>query len=79
MSAWHGRDYAPPDLEAVVQLDAQSSTTPEQPIFTLTDVVGYLGGNPAVVTVVQDQLVGAAVSRADDDRAWVLRAARSPD
>lgn len=79
MIAWHGGDHEPPDLDAVVRMDAQSSTTPEPPIFTLTDVAGYLGGNPAVVTVVQDQLVGAGVSRADDDRAWVLRPALPPD
>ena len=68
------RDYQPPDFEAVVRLDAQSSTTLEQPIFNPTDVVGCLGANPAVVAVAQDHLVGSAVGRVDDDRAWVSQA-----
>ena len=56
----------------------QSSTTHEPPLFTLADVVACLGAHPAVVAVAAGQVVGCAVSRIDDDRAWVLRITLSP-
>lgn len=45
------RDFAAADLEAVVRLDGESSTTHEPPVFTLADVVGCLSSCPAVVAI----------------------------
>jgi transitional endoplasmic reticulum ATPase len=76
--AWHLRDYEPADLEAVLGLDIASKTTDQPPVFNLADVVECLGRHPAVVAVAAGALVGAAVSRVDYDRAWVVRIALSP-
>lgn len=78
MTGWHIRDFQTADLEAAVRLDEQSTTTHQPPLFTLTDVLGALGTHPAVVAVVAGEVVGTAVSRIDQDRAWVLRIALSP-
>lgn len=78
MSSWHLRDFQSADLEAVVRLDAASSTTHQDPVFTLADVLGCLEQHPAVVAVVGGEVVGTAVSRVDHDRAWVLRITLSP-
>ena len=78
MTAWHVRDFQAADLEAAVRLDEQSTTTHEPPLFTLADVLSCLSTHPAVVAVVGGEVVGTAVSRIDDDRAWVLRIALSP-
>lgn len=75
---WHIREYAPSDLEAVVRLDAESSTTQQPPVFTLADVVECISRHPAVVAIAAGQVIGAAVSRVDYDRAWVGRIALSP-
>lgn len=74
MSSWLVRDYSPDDLEAVVRVDAESGTTGEPALFRLSDVVAALqAGHPAVVAVAGEVTVGAAVSRGDGDRAWILR------
>ena len=78
MGSWHVRDLVAADLEALIRLDDDSSTTHQPPMFTLADVVAALGSHPAVVAVADGQLIGAAVSRVDADRAWVLRLSLSP-
>jgi GNAT superfamily N-acetyltransferase len=75
---WHLRDVESVDLEAIVRLDAESRTTDEAPVFNLADVIDCLGRCPAVVAVAAGEVVGVAVSRVDDDRAWVVRLALSP-
>jgi GNAT superfamily N-acetyltransferase len=75
---WHLRDFESADLEAIVRLDDRSRTTDQAPVFTLADVIDCLGRCPAVVAVAAGELVGVAVSRVDDDRAWVVRIALSP-
>lgn len=79
MAEWHMRDFTLDDLEAVVRLETESRTTDEPPIFRLSDVVAALQAeHPAVVAVVDDVVVGAAVSRIDADRAWILRIGMLP-
>ncbi len=78
MGGWHVRDLVQADLEALIRLDDESSTTRQPPVFTLADVVTALDGHPAVVAVADGQLIGAALSRVDADRAWVLRLSLSP-
>jgi len=75
---WHVRDFAAADLEAVVRLDGESSTTHEPPVFTLADVVGCLSSYPAVVAIAGGLVVGAAAARVDEDRAWVVRLLLAP-
>ncbi|MDJ0346491.1 GNAT family N-acetyltransferase [Streptomyces sp. H10-C2] len=74
MAGWSVRDFAPDDLEAMVRLEVESDTGGHRPAFSLADVVAALQAHhPAVVAVADGHLVGAAVSRVDGDRAWVLR------
>ncbi|MGH8402480.1 MAG: ATP-binding protein [Gammaproteobacteria bacterium] len=75
---WKLRDFESADLEAIVRLDAESKTTDEPPVFSLADVVKCVDSYPAVVAMAGGELVGAAVSRVDVDRAWVVRIALSP-
>ncbi|WAM19333.1 ATP-binding protein [Rhodococcus sp. JS3073] len=80
MEAWRIRDFAPEDLEAVVRMDASSSTTDQPPVFAMSDVVGsLLNRHPAVVAVAGGRMVGSAVSRVDDDRAWIMRISLDPE
>lgn len=79
MGGWHVRDFTPDDLEAVVRLDGESTTSDQQPVFRLSETVAALQAqNPSVVAVADGHLVGAAVGRVDGDRAWVLRIALHP-
>ncbi|MDH6138208.1 MULTISPECIES: ATP-binding protein [Kitasatospora] len=79
MAVWHVRDFTPDDLEAVVRLDSESTTTGLPAVFRLSDVVAALQArNPSVVAVADGHLVGAAMGRVDGDRAWVLRIALHP-
>ncbi len=79
MAGWHIRDFSPEDLEALVRLDAESSTTHQPALFGLSDVVAALQSHhPAVVAVADEVVVGAAVSRRQEDRAWILRIAMLP-
>lgn len=75
---FHVRDFEAGDLEAAVRLDSESSTTSQPPLFNLADVVACLSRNPAVVAVAGGDIVGSAISRVDDDRAWILRISLSP-
>ncbi|TXS33001.1 GNAT family N-acetyltransferase [Streptomyces sp. ms191] len=79
MTGWHVRDYTQDDLEAVIRVDAESGTAEEPPLFPLSDAVAALQAlHPAVVATADDVVVGAAVSRVDGERAWILRISMSP-
>ncbi|MBQ0827572.1 ATP-binding protein [Streptomyces tagetis] len=80
MTGWHVRDYAQDDLEAVIRVDAESRPAEEPPLFPLADAVTALQNlHPAVVATADDVVVGAAVSRAEGDRAWILRICMAPE
>ncbi|MFD9663153.1 ATP-binding protein [Rhodococcus sp. NPDC059968] len=80
MEGWAIRDFVREDLESVVRLNASSPSTSERPVFAMSDMVaGLLGRHPAVVAVAGDRVIGAAVSRVDEDRAWILRISLDPD
>ncbi|MFE9092922.1 ATP-binding protein [Streptomyces sp. NPDC007264] len=79
MAGWLVRDYSQNDLEAVVRVDTESGTAGEPPLFPLSDAVAALQAlHPAVVAVADDVVVGAAVSRVEGDRAWILRVCMAP-
>ncbi|MFD9084442.1 ATP-binding protein, partial [Streptomyces erythrochromogenes] len=79
MTGWRVRDYTQDDLESVLRVDAESGTTEEPPLFPLSDAVAALQAlHPAVVATADDVVVGAAVSRVDGDRAWILRISMAP-
>ncbi|MDX2732558.1 MULTISPECIES: ATP-binding protein [unclassified Streptomyces] len=79
MTGWFVRDYSQDDLEAVILLDMESGTTGEPPLFQLSDTVAALQAlHPAVVAMADDVIIGAAVSRVEGDRAWILRICMAP-
>lgn len=79
MTGWRVRDYTQDDLEAVIRVDMQSGTTEEPPLFPLSDAVTALQTrHPAVVATADDVLIGAAVSRVEGERAWILRICMAP-
>ncbi|MGW1884545.1 ATP-binding protein [Streptomyces sp. NPDC001970] len=79
MTGWLIRDYSQDDLEAVIRVDTESGTTGEPPLFPLSDAVAALQAlHPAVVAMANDVMVGAAVSRLEGDRAWILRICMAP-
>ncbi|MFB7371152.1 ATP-binding protein [Streptomyces sp. NPDC056222] len=79
MTGWRVRDYTQDDLEAVLRVDAESGTAEEPPLFPLSDAVAALqASHPAVVATAEEEVVGAAVSRVEGDRAWILRISMAP-
>ena len=78
-SLWTIRDFTDHDLDQAVRVWDESQTTGVSPAFTVSEVVAALrAGEPAVVAVAQDQVVGTCVGRVTGERAWVLRLGISP-
>lgn len=76
MSPWRIRELAEGDLDQVVRIWEESRDTAADPAVNLAEVVSALHGDAcAVVAVVAEQVVGAAVSSVAQERAWVLRLA----
>ncbi len=74
MVAWRLRDFHDDDLDQAIAVWDQSRSPDEPlPIFSVSEVMAAArSGQPAVVAVVGDELVGMAVARAEGERAWVL-------
>lgn len=73
MPVWHLRDYHDDDLDQAIQIWDQSRLLGEDPVFPVSEVMAAAkAGQPAVVAVVGDELVGMAVAQAHGKRGWVL-------
>lgn len=79
MPAWRLRDFHDDDLDQAIGVREQSRTASDPPpVFAVSEVMAAArAGQPAVVAVVADELVGMAVAQAQDERAWVLLVALS--
>ncbi len=79
MPVWHLRDFHDDDLDQAIQLwDQGRQDDLSLPVFPVSEVVAAArGGQPAVVALVGDELVGMAVARAEGDRGWIMIVARS--
>jgi transitional endoplasmic reticulum ATPase len=74
MAPWRVRDFHADDLDAAVRLWDNPAASSEAPAFGLSDLIAAVRSHePAVVAVVGDDLVGAAVATVSGDRAWVMR------
>lgn len=74
MPVWRLRDFQNDDLDQAIQIWDQSRPpgSPE-PVFTLAEVMAAArAGQPAVVAVVGDELVGMAMAQVHGERAWIL-------
>src|SRR5579884_1711879 len=56
-----------------------SASGGKNPVFGLSELIAAVrDGGPAVVALVDDELVGTAVARISGDRAWILRLTLGP-
>ncbi|MEU7636779.1 MULTISPECIES: ATP-binding protein [unclassified Streptomyces] len=76
MSPWRVRALEESDLDQVVRIWEEAPDTGVDLAATLGEAVSALHAEaPAVVAVVGDQIIGAAVTLMAQERAWVLRMA----
>jgi transitional endoplasmic reticulum ATPase len=79
MAPWRVRDFHADDLDAVVRLWDNQAASSEAPAFSLSDLIAAIRSHePAVVAVVGEELVGAAVAAVGGDRAWVMGISLAP-
>ncbi|MBO0865759.1 MAG: GNAT family N-acetyltransferase [Mycobacterium sp.] len=73
MPPWRLRDFHDNDLDQAIWLWDQSRHPGEPaPVFAISEVVSAArSGQPAVVAVVGDELVGIAVAQAQGERGWI--------
>ena len=79
MPAWRLRDFHDDDLDAAISVWDQSRRPDEPaPVFPVSEAVSAArAGQPAVVAVVGDQVVGMAVAHQQGERAWITMVALS--
>jgi transitional endoplasmic reticulum ATPase len=77
VQAWRLRDFHDDDLDRAIGVWDQSRRADElPPVFPVSEVMAAArAGQPAVVAVVDDELVGMAVAQARGERAWVVMVA----
>jgi transitional endoplasmic reticulum ATPase len=79
MAMWRVRDFHADDLDAAVRLWDDPAASGGAPVFGLSDLIAAVRSHqPAVVAVVGEELVGAAISTVATDRAWVMRISLAP-
>lgn len=73
MPLWRIRDFHDDDLDQAISIWDQSRLSNEPPpVFPISEVVvAARSGQPAVVAVVGDELVGMAVAQFQGERAWI--------
>jgi GNAT superfamily N-acetyltransferase len=79
MSAWRLREFHDDDLDQAISVWDQSRGHDDpQPVFAVSEVIAAAkSGQPAVVAVVGDELVGMAVAQQHGERAWISMIALS--
>lgn len=71
MPAWRVRDFHDDDLDQAIRIWDQSRAGGE-PVFSAAEVVSIArAGHPALVAVVQQDVVGMAAAKVEGDRAWL--------
>jgi GNAT superfamily N-acetyltransferase len=79
MAPWRLRDFHDDDLDQAISVwDQSRHPTESHPVFPVSEVVAAArSGQPAVVAVVGDELVGLAVAELQGERAWIALVALS--
>ncbi len=79
MPVWRMRDFHSDDLDAAIRLWDDPSASDSEPVFSISELIAAVrAGEPAVVAVVGNEIVGCAVSELDQGRAWLLRLSLHP-
>ncbi|WP_407706504.1 ATP-binding protein [Streptomyces scopuliridis] len=72
MPTWRLRDFHDDDLDGAIQIWDQDRQDDAPPVFPVSEVMAAARtGEPAVVAVVGDDLVGMAVAQTQGERAWI--------
>lgn len=77
MAGWRIRDYHPDDVDGILRLWEQVLADGTEPVYGLSDVLASCAKDHAVVAVVGEEVVGAAVGRAAHAQGWVVFVATS--
>lgn len=72
MSSWRLRDYHPEDVDGVLRLWEEVKATTAEPVYGLSEVLASCEKDHAVVAVVGEHIVGAAVGRAAHAQGWIV-------
>lgn len=79
MSLWRLREFHDDDLDQAIRLwDHGRRSAPSTEVFPVSEVVSAArSGEPTIVAVVGEELVGMVVARLEGERAWILLLALS--
>ncbi|WP_449277900.1 ATP-binding protein [Leucobacter sp. GX24907] len=72
MARIHIRDFHDDDLDAIVRLWWEASNSQELPVYSLAEVTASCTEDHAVVAVLGERVVAAAVARAAHAQGWVV-------
>jgi transitional endoplasmic reticulum ATPase len=79
MTNWRIRDFHSADLDGILHLWESLKATNVEPVYALSEVLASCEKDHAVVAVLGDQVVGAAVGRAAHDQGWIVFLATLPE
>jgi N-acetylglutamate synthase-like GNAT family acetyltransferase len=79
MSGWRIRDYHADDVDGILRLWEQVAAGNAEPVYSLSDVLASCAKDHAVVAVIGDEVVGAAIGRAAHAQGWVVFLATAAD
>lgn len=72
MTAWRIREMHSEDFDGVLHLWGQQRAKGIEPVYALAEVLTSCAEDLAVVAVVGDEVIGAAVAREAHNQAWVV-------
>ena len=72
MAGWRIRDYHADDVDGILRLWEQVTGEGVEPVYSLSEVLASCAKDHAVVAVVGEQIVGAAIGRAAHAQGWVV-------
>ncbi len=74
MTGWRIRDFLDDDLDQAIPLWGDPATAGAAAAFGLSEIIEVIrAGQPAVVAVVGNELIGSAVALIDGSHAWIMR------
>jgi transitional endoplasmic reticulum ATPase len=79
MTHWRIRDFHSTDLDGILHLWESLKATNVEPVYALSEVMASCEKDHAVVAVMGEQVVGAAVGRAAHDQGWIVFLATLPE
>lgn len=78
MANWRIRDYHADDVDGILRLWEQVTRGGAEPVYSLSEVLMSCTKDHAVVAVVGEQIVGAAIGRTAHAQGWVVFLATAP-